>query len=114
MPFYELVCIARARLTPAHLSEVLRTSARTVLDRGGVVRGFQNLGERELPYRMKRHQMYHTRGRYWLMHFDANPATVNELAERLRVDTRVVRHTMIKLGDRLDSVIARPDKTHLM
>ena len=48
------------------------------------------------------------------MHFDANPATAKELAEKLRIDTRVVRQTTIKLGDRLKEVVVRPDKTHAM
>jgi small subunit ribosomal protein S6 len=63
MPFYELVCISRARLNPNMLSDMLRLSATTIINGGGVVRGFQNLGEHDLPYRMKRHQVYHTRGR---------------------------------------------------
>jgi small subunit ribosomal protein S6 len=51
---------------------------------------------------------------YWLMHFDANPSTLNELSEKLRVDQRVIRHTMIKLGDTLPTIIDRPDKTHMI
>jgi small subunit ribosomal protein S6 len=48
---------------------------------------------------------------YWLMHFDANPTTVQELGKKLRVDPRVLRHTVIKLGSKLDDVTARPEKT---
>ncbi|KAI9594727.1 30S ribosomal protein S6 [Syncephalis fuscata] len=114
MPFYELVCISRGRIQTAQLGDLLRTSARSILQNGGVVRGFVNLGERELPYRMKRHQLYHHRGHYWLMHFDANPATVKELTDNLRIDTRVIRQTTIKLGDKLKDIITRPDKTYMM
>lgn len=49
--------------------------------------------------------------RYWAMHFDANPLIVQELGKKLLVDTRVLRHTFIKLGDKLETVVARPDKT---
>jgi small subunit ribosomal protein S6 len=49
--------------------------------------------------------------RYWAMHFDANPLIVQELGKKLSVDTRVLRHTFIKLGDKLETVVARPDKT---
>jgi small subunit ribosomal protein S6 len=48
------------------------------------------------------------------MHFDANPTTVKTLTDKLLIDTRVIRQTTIKLGDRLKEVIARPDKTHMM
>lgn len=49
--------------------------------------------------------------RYWAMHFDANPLIVQELGKKLLVDTRVLRHTFIKLGDKLENVVERPDKT---
>lgn len=49
--------------------------------------------------------------RYWTMHFDANPLIIQELGKKLAVDTRVLRHTFIKLGDKLETVIERPDKT---
>jgi small subunit ribosomal protein S6 len=45
------------------------------------------------------------------MHFDANPLIIQELGKKLAVDTRVLRHTFIKLGDKLETVVARPDKT---
>lgn len=44
------------------------------------------------------------------MHFDSNPLIVHELGRKLLVDPRVLRHTFIKLGDRLDTVVERPDK----
>ncbi|ORX81710.1 30S ribosomal protein S6 [Basidiobolus meristosporus CBS 931.73] len=111
MPFYELVCISRARLSEPNLADLLRKTATQVMERGGVVRGFENMGEQALPYRMKRHQTYHSEGRYWLMHFDANPNTLTTMDAKLRVDPRVIRHTFIKLGSKLEDVVARPDKT---
>ncbi|KAJ1935963.1 hypothetical protein FBU59_005213, partial [Linderina macrospora] len=56
MPLYELICISRANLVQANMATLLKRSAETVLDRGGAVRGFVNLGrDQPLPYRMKRH-----------------------------------------------------------
>jgi small subunit ribosomal protein S6 len=52
-----------------------------------------------------------TNNRYWAMHFDANPLIAQELGKKLAVDTRVLRHTFVKLGDKLETVVARPDKT---
>jgi small subunit ribosomal protein S6 len=123
------------------LQDLLKTSALQVLDKGGVVRGFENWGSRILPHRIKRHQQYFNSGQYvvvviyelviqlsmaitnvlvtffstifsyWLMHFDANPTTVQELGKKLRVDPRVLRHNVIKLGSKLEDVTARPEKT---
>ncbi|KAL9548404.1 hypothetical protein PS6_006621 [Mucor atramentarius] len=118
MPFYELVCIARHNIVESNLKDLLKTSAKQVINRGGVVRGFDNWGDMKIPHRIKRHQEYFTDGsmliqefRYWAMHFDANPLIIQELGKKLAVDTRVLRHTFIKLGDKLETVVARPDKT---
>ncbi|KAG2186300.1 hypothetical protein INT43_002738 [Umbelopsis isabellina] len=111
MPFYELVCIARSNLAKTNMHDLLKTSASQVLDKGGVVRGFENWGSRNLPHRIKRHQQYFDSGHYWLMHFDANPGTVQDLGKKLRVDPRVLRHTVVKLGSKLEHITARPEKT---
>ena len=34
------------------------------MDKGGVVRKMENLGEQELPHRMRAHTEWHTHGRY--------------------------------------------------
>ncbi|ORZ26228.1 30S ribosomal protein S6 [Absidia repens] len=101
MPFYELVCIARSHLVESNLKDLIRTSATQVLERGGV----------QLPHRVKRHQQYHANGHYWMMHFDSNPLVVQDLGKKLLVDSRVLRHTFVKLGDKLDTVVTRPDKS---
>ncbi|KAI9318102.1 30S ribosomal protein S6 [Dichotomocladium elegans] len=112
MPFYELVCIARSHLAQSNLKDLIRSSATQVLQRGGVVRNLENWGDMKLPHRIKRHQEYFTEGQYLIMHFDANPLIVQDLGKKLLVDSRVLRHTFIKLGDKLETVVARPDKTH--
>ncbi|KAF7721759.1 hypothetical protein EC973_004153 [Apophysomyces ossiformis] len=112
MPFYELVCIARHQLAENNLKDLIKSSATQILQRGGVVRGFDSWGEMKLPHRIKRHQQHFTHGQYWVMHFDSNPLIAQELGKRLLVDTRVLRHTFIKLGDKLETTIARPDRTH--
>ncbi|KAJ1776064.1 hypothetical protein LPJ54_003313, partial [Coemansia sp. RSA 1824] len=76
MPLYELVCISRSKMTQGSMKDLLKKSALTVLDRGGAVRGFVNIGrEQPLPYRMRRHMEYHTHGSFWLMHYFSNPMT---------------------------------------
>ncbi|OZJ04951.1 hypothetical protein BZG36_01746 [Bifiguratus adelaidae] len=111
MPFYELVCIARSNLLQANLKDLVRTSTLQILDHGGVVRGFQNLGDRPIPHRIKKHQVYHNDGKYWLMHFDTNPTVVEGLTKKLRTDPRVIRHTVVRLGSKLEDVLQRPDQT---
>jgi ribosomal protein S6 len=47
----------------------------------------------------------------WLMLFDANPTTIQVLGKKLRADPHLLRHTVIKLGSKLDDVNACPEKT---
>jgi small subunit ribosomal protein S6 len=45
------------------------------------------------------------------MQFDANPTVVNELNKRLKVDPRVLRHAVIRLGSKLEDIVASAEKT---
>ena len=45
-----------------NLKDLIRTSATQILEKGGVVRGFDNWGDRPLPHRIKRHQEYFNEG----------------------------------------------------
>lgn len=82
-----------------------------ILDQRGVVRQFQNLGDRDLPYRMKRHQEIHSVGKYsefkrsyFSMLFDSSPATMIQLQNSLKKNENVIRHTVVKMGDSLSSI----------
>ncbi|CAJ0912868.1 16389_t:CDS:2, partial [Entrophospora sp. SA101] len=48
---------------------------------------------------------------FWLMHFDTNPVVLHELRRKLNIDTRVIRGNLVKLGEKLEDIIERPDKT---
>lgn len=45
------------------------------------------------------------------MQFDANPTVVSELNKRLKVDPRVLRHAVIRLGSKLEDIVASAEKT---
>ncbi|KAJ1900875.1 hypothetical protein LPJ66_001149 [Kickxella alabastrina] len=107
MPLYELVCISRSTITQENMRMLLKRSAETVLDRGGAVRGFVNMGrDQPLPYRMKRHMEYHTRGSFWLMHYYSNPNTSSVLMSQLKLDPRIIRCNVVKVTDRLSEMVS--------
>ncbi|THG93730.1 hypothetical protein EW145_g8296 [Phellinidium pouzarii] len=105
MPFYKLFCIAAHYPEYRHIKDLVTQSAKLLLDRGSTVRQIEFLGTRVLPQRMRRHNAYHTTGDYWEMHFDAPPSVLEQLNAHMRTDPRVVRWTMLKLGERLDDVV---------
>jgi len=111
MPFYKLFCIAAHYPEYKHIKDLVSQSAKLLLDNGAAVRQIEFHGTRTLPQRMKRHKALHDAGDYWSMHFDTSPRILATLNERLRTDPRVVRWTMLKLGERLEDVVRAPGTT---
>ncbi|KAI0940444.1 hypothetical protein AcW1_003638 [Taiwanofungus camphoratus] len=106
-----MVCIAAHYPEYKHIKGLVQLAATHVMQGGGVVRRLKSWGTLSLPQRMRRHKLYHNVGDYWTMHFDAAPRTLNELSALMRRDPRVVRWTMLKLGDRAEDVVRPRSKT---
>ena len=45
------------------------------------------------------------------MNFDASPKTLHSLDNILKHDPRVIRWTMIKMGEKVEDVVQPPSKT---
>ena len=45
------------------------------------------------------------------MHFDTSPRTLRSLNSIMRSDPRVIRWTMLKLGEKVEDVVQSPEKT---
>lgn len=45
------------------------------------------------------------------MHFDTSPRTLRSLGTIMRSDPRVIRWTMLKLGEKLEDVVKDPEAT---
>ncbi|OBZ67257.1 hypothetical protein A0H81_12910 [Grifola frondosa] len=59
---------------------------------------------------MRRHKQYHSIGDYWTMHFDASHGRCRGSAGLMRQDARVVRWTILKLGEKVEDVVAVKEK----
>ncbi|KNE58030.1 ribosomal protein S6 [Allomyces macrogynus ATCC 38327] len=112
MPLYELVAIARAG-GETYVKPLVKQAALTIINRGGVVRSMNNLEARELPYRIKAHQEYHQQGHYVSIVFDSAPTEIPALQRQLRLDTRVLRATVVKLADQLDRGVSGLPEAYL-
>ncbi|KAH9929309.1 ribosomal protein S6 [Amylocystis lapponica] len=111
MPFYQVLCITAHYPEYRHIKELIQQSATLVMNQGGVVRKVNSWGTFTLPQRMRRHQQYQQIGDYWSMHFDASPRTLHGLNQLMRRDPRVVRWTMLKLGEKVEEVVQPKEKT---
>ncbi|KAK4048770.1 hypothetical protein OIV83_004536 [Microbotryomycetes sp. JL201] len=98
----------------APIRSLTTTASSLIVKNGGVLRTFDFWGKRPLPQPFYRGQdeQKAVNGVYWTMRFDANPPTVAALNDRLRLDPRVMRWTVLKLGSTLDQVTSpRQDPT---
>ncbi|XP_014013464.1 small ribosomal subunit protein bS6m [Salmo salar] len=95
MPRYELALIVKAMQRP-ETAALLRRTVETLMERGAVVRGLENLGEKLLPYKISKHNERHSRGGYFLIDFHAAPGIVTGLLDHLERDIDVVRPTVLK------------------
>ncbi|XP_051282395.1 28S ribosomal protein S6, mitochondrial [Dicentrarchus labrax] len=95
MPRYELALILKAMQRP-ETAATLRRTVETLMERGAVVRGLENLGDKLLPYKMTKHNERHHRGTYFLIDFYAAPTIVPGLLNHLHRDVDVVRPTVLK------------------
>ena len=50
---------------------------------------------------------------YWTMHFDVSPERQKSLGKLLRKDPRVIRATVLKMGERIEDVAWKYPKTIL-
>ena len=48
---------------------------------------------------------------YWTMHFDVSPEKQKSLSKLLRKDPRVIRATVLKMGERIEDVAWKSPKT---
>lgn len=95
MPRYELALILKAMQRP-ETAATLRRTVETLMERGAVVRGLENLGERLLPYKMTKHNQRHSRGTYFLVDFYGSPTILTGLLNHLHRDVDVVRPTVLR------------------
>lgn len=98
MPRYDILLITRA-LGKDGLAGVVRRAANCVYEQEGVIRKMYNMGEQELPYRMKAHAEWHTYGRYFLLDVHLNTDVLIFLKKELKFDFDIIKPSIIKTAD---------------
>ena len=101
MPRYELFLVTRA-LTKEPLRDIVRRIANSIFEQDGVIRKIENLGEQELPYRMKAHAEWHTHGRYMLFDFHLKTSSLPFFRKEMKFDYDIIRPTLMKKDSDFD------------
>lgn len=97
---YEIVGIARAigSVPQKETQEIIKTIGRLVINNRGVVRKIGNMNVRPLPKIMKKNRQAFIVGSHFYMEFDASPGVQSEVARTLSVDPRIIRSTVVRVG----------------
>ncbi|ESO12414.1 hypothetical protein HELRODRAFT_62093 [Helobdella robusta] len=103
MPQYELSVIFKA-LGRMDLSKAIKRTSETILNSGGVIRSFDNVGLRKLPYKMFKHGNRYDEGNYYIIKFDCPPNIVPDLKAHFNLDLDIVRPKIL----RQEKEISRP------
>ncbi|KAI5843665.1 hypothetical protein BZA05DRAFT_410290 [Tricharina praecox] len=103
---YELIaCVRPSAAGLGEVREIAKTCGMAVLQGGGVIRTIQNWEKLMLPRRVRKHQTYYDRGHYFLMRFDAAAATQKRMRDVLGLDPRMVKFSVVKVGQKLEDVV---------
>ena len=105
MPLYELLIITSTKIEKPRLAALMKTVANQVLKNDGVVRKFEDLKTRQLPYTMSSHQNLYHHGYFWSMTFDIKPSALENMKNQLDLDSRVIKHNIIKLGSTFEETV---------
>jgi len=98
---YELIGVVRPGRGINEIKEIAKTTGNIVLSRRGVIRGITNWGPFLLPKPTTKHQSQHHTGHYFVMRFDSSAPTQATIRRSLGLDPRMIRFSVVKLGDRL-------------
>lgn len=93
MPTYELAVIFKSLQRP-ELAQAIKRSCTYVLEKGGLIRGMENLGLKPLPYRIKTQGQGNKEGNYILIRFDGKTDIPLELENSFKHDMDVIRKSV--------------------
>jgi len=77
---------------------VARLAGNTILQRNGVIRHIVNLGVLQLPQKIRAFKTSHVDGHYFLLRFYAGPYVIQDIKQSLKLDPRLLRVNVVKLG----------------
>ncbi|KXL44032.1 hypothetical protein M433DRAFT_166725 [Acidomyces richmondensis BFW] len=101
---YELIGVVRPGRGVNEIKEIAKTAGSLVLSSGGVVRGITNWGTFLLPKPFRKQGATYTQGHYFIMRFDSSAKTQHAVRRTLGLDPRMIRYSVVKMGDKLEDI----------
>ena len=92
MSFYENTLIARQDLPKSELEKIKEKYTKLINDNSGKVIKIEEWGLLNLARKIKKHN----KGFYIHYKFEGNKKTLNEIDKKVKVDTSIIRHLLVK------------------
>jgi ribosomal protein S6 len=108
MPCYQLLCFAKADMTPDRLASLFRAVARVVYREGGNFRTVENLGVRPLAYPLRKSGARYEEVRWVSATFDAAPPVLAAVGSIVDAEKDVLQYHHQALEGRLAAFKAVP------
>jgi small subunit ribosomal protein S6 len=102
---YELMFIASPELSDEGLEALVERIQRYLEGINAEILSFRSWGMRRLAYIIKGQR----EGRYYLVHFAADPEMVNDLDQNLRIVEEVLRHLVTRTEGPIPEVLEPPE-----
>ncbi len=99
MPFYELVMLCKVGESAA-MGTLIKNVSSAILQHGGVVRGFENLGDRIIAKNLKaKDGNKYGVGRYIAVEFDGSPKAVQSAVDQALINTETLKTYVHKISE---------------
>ncbi len=96
---YELVIVVKPEVTDQEVPRLMDKMAGFVVRKGGSVVEVNQWGRRKLAYPIRQY----LEGNYFLARLKLEPGQVKELEANLRLSDEVIRHLIVRAGERKES-----------
>lgn len=92
IPHYELLCLFSNKFSETEVEPIRQRIGKLITDNGGQITSEENWGKRKLAYDVDgfRHGYYH------LIEFNIDGPKLQEVTNRLRLSSDILRHQVIK------------------
>lgn len=81
------------------LAATLKRAAEAIYDRGGIIRKLDNLGFRDLPFKMSMDRVGYRQGNQFIYTFDVPTQKLTELSEEYNRDVDIIRQSIYKIKE---------------
>ena len=99
MPFYELVLLCKVGESAA-MGTLIKNVSAAILQEGGVVRNFENLGDRIIAKNLKaKDGNKYGVGRYMSIEFDGTPKAVKNAVDQALLNTETLKTYVHKISE---------------